>query len=214
HHFYRISSPELNLRPAREQNGGQSERATASGANASGFAPSGDCTNPSSWYGRADDGSHVLALAAISLNRSFLVFDACGVWVPGCSLYRARQQQDVAVGEDHGGKAHLQFGAALDLAGTLYPPDFSLNEGTGWNDNPVIHHNGKCSLRVNGIARAGVLGGKALLHGERNSRARGNGDRVGGGGRAVLLGHRNRARCELRRTIPVLREGNGWGAEK
>src|ERR1039458_9468982 len=197
HHFDRVAHREVNFGPTREQDSGQSKRATAEGPNTCTFRTSSNGPDPRPRYGRADDGASVLSLTAFSLNGPFLVFDACGVLIAGCSLHSTRQQQGIAVGEDHGGKAHLQFGAALDLARTLHPPDFSLHEGTGWNHDVVVHHDGKRGLRVNRIAWTGVLGGKALLHDEGNSRARGDRDRVGGSGEAVLLHARSRPRGEL-----------------
>src|ERR1017187_1753089 len=180
HHLDRIAHRQVNFGPARQQHGGQSERATTEGPNTCTFGTSSNGPDSRSRYGGADDGAGVLSFTAFPLNGSFLVFDACGVLIAGSPLHSARQQQGIAIGKDHGGKAHLQFGAALDLAGTLHPPDFSLHEGTGWNHDVVVHHDGKRGLGVNRIAWTRVLGGKALLHDEGNSRARGDRDRVGG----------------------------------
>ena len=64
HHFDRVAHREVNFGPAREQNGGQSKRATAEGPNTCTFGASSDGPDPRPRYGRANDGAGILAFTA------------------------------------------------------------------------------------------------------------------------------------------------------
>ena len=113
------------------------------------------------------DGGSVFALASLTLNGAFRAF---GVHVlrAGNTFDRGWKQHGVSVGKDHGGEAHLQFGAALDASRPHHSAHDALDVGSGGNHDAIVLRDRKGGLRVHRIAFLGGLGGDALGERQRN----------------------------------------------
>src|SRR6202034_3321136 len=158
-----------------------------------------------------------LVAASILLDGAFVAVDLL-MFGAGQAVDDAWNFNHGAVGENHGGKVHveLRFFGADAAAGANDAVDDALNVDAGWNDDATADHNGESGVEIDSVAGLGGFGVDGTAGFKKDLGSGGNVDEVDGwcGGRrwcGRLVGCRHSGNGGGRRVLRCRDTGGNGG---